>query len=87
VATLPDNPSVGDTVTEDFEMFDIDNDAYMTARNDWLSGGRQGPMPQPEDYLVSLGIKTNVYFWNSLCWLQWVYDGNPVNIYIPEDGD
>lgn len=84
MANLPADPIIGQTVLEDFEMFDIDNDAFFAARNTWISNGSVGPEPNKEDFLVSQGMKTNVYFWNGLCWLQWVDNGSPVNVYIEE---
>lgn len=89
MANLPENPNIGDTVLEDFEMIDNDNDAYFAARNSWIEGGKQGTEPKPDDFPLSMGTKIMVYFWNGLCWLQWVYNenSNPMNIYIPEQGE
>lgn len=83
---FPENPEVGATVLEEFEHFDLDGDAYMEARNTWISLGQQGAPPSPDDYMVSFGMREKIYFWNGLTWLQWVYDENtqPVNVYIPE---
>lgn len=78
MAQLPENPVVGETVLEEFEYFDVDNDAYFAARAETNGSA------DPNDFLVSYGMKTNVYFWNGLCWLQWVHGDNPVNVYVEE---
>jgi len=84
MAELPKNPVVGETVLEDFDYIDTDSDAFMAARNEWITGGKVGPEPQPDSFLISLGVKTKVYFWNGLGWLQWVDGGKPVNVFIEE---
>jgi hypothetical protein len=83
---LPENPDVGDTVLEEFEHIDNDNDAFVAGLRAWVEGGKAGLQPSPDDYPVSFGTKTRVYFWNGLGWLQWVHneEAAPVNVYIPE---
>ena len=84
MANLPTNPVIGETVLEDFEWIDFDDVAYQAAMEIWRNGGGEGPQPLIEAYPLSLGIKTKVYFWNGLCWLQWVDGRTPVNVFIEE---
>ena len=83
--SLPPNPTIGQTVIDTVELFDVDSDAFMAAKMAFVDDGKSR-LPEPDDFIVSTGIHDIAYFWNGLCWLQWVItpDSNPTNVYIQE---